>query len=300
MAYDENIYARIVSGELSEEEINNLKKTGEWDEIQKILKTSEEFSLPSLDKDKGFADLMERRSSKSKIKSKKRLLNPFLIGIAASLILMLGFLFLFDNDAVRMDADFASTKNVDLPDGSMVTLNDGSNIEYLSTGYEKERSVSLTGEAFFEVESGNKFVVVTKHGDVEVLGTKFNVRAWGTQLLVECYEGSVMVSTSSQSSTLEASESVDIITGEMGIKYTIQHSAPLWKSGTFQFQNENLLEVFKEIERQYNVSIEYPNVNRKFSGFFNEGNLEEALTKVCNPMGLKFQIIGNKKVIISN
>ena len=43
MAYDKNIYARIVSNEVSEEEIAQLKSSGEWEEIQQILQMTASF-----------------------------------------------------------------------------------------------------------------------------------------------------------------------------------------------------------------------------------------------------------------
>ena len=300
MAYDENIYARIVSGEVSNEEIESLKKTGEWDEIQKILQTTGELSLPAYNKEKGFEDLKNRRNSVSNVKPKRRSLNPLWLGMAASLILLIGFLFVFNSDKTIEAASFAENKTTNLPDGSIVILNDGSKVEYAAKRWSSSRKLKLEGEAYFQVESGENFIVRTNKGLVEVLGTQFNVRAWGDDLLVECYEGSVRVSNASMEAVLGPNQTVKFIGGEMSVVNTIENPRPLWLEGTSRFHDEDLNEVFRELERQYDLSIEFNQDSRKFSGSFQEGNLEKALSQICDPMGLKFDIVNDKKIVIRN
>lgn len=301
MAYDENIYARIASGEVSQEEIDALKKSGEWDQIQSILQASESLTLPAYDKQKGFEDLMGRRASVAKINEPvKRKLNLLWVGMAASVLLVLGFLFLINNSPIKIQAALAKTESANFPDGSSFVLNDGSAIEYNNKEWSNSRQLNLTGEALFDVEKGGSFIVNTINGHVEVLGTKFNVRSWGDKLYVECYEGSVKVSSKENESILLKNEALNIVEGKMQAKSTIQHSTPLWQSGTIRFHEEKLNEVFKELERQYDVKLEYVDAQRKFSGFFEEGDLEKALRQVCDPMGLKFEILQSKKVIITD
>lgn len=296
MAYDENIYARIVSGELSPKEIEHLKGTGEWEEIQSILKATENLSLPSFDKEKGFEDLKGRR----KPKTKQRNLRPYIYGIAASLLVLLSFIFLFTEEPTFIQAGMAENGGHTLPDGSKIILNDGSNIEYKNAEWANSRVLKLTGEAFFEVETGNKFLVNTSNGQVEVLGTKFNVRSWGDKLYVECYEGSVKVVQTESEVVLKANETVNFVNGKSNGLNTIEHKEPLWQSGTLRFHQEKLSEVFSEMERQYNVKIEFTLNDALFSGYFEEGNLNKALSQVCDPMGLEFNFIDDKTIVISD
>ncbi len=294
MAYDENIYAKIVSGDLNPQEVEKLKQTGEWDEIQDILRATEGLTLPRFNKEKGYDDLLKRRQ----VKTKTRVINPIWIGLAASLLLLFGFLFLFNNGNVIVNAGMAEIQNVSFDDGTKIVLNDGSEISYKKDFKASERVVNLQGEASFEVTKGKKFVVETRNGSVEVLGTQFNVRAWGNHLYVECYEGSVKVSTATDQSILSKNESVVIVDHKMGDKNTIGNSAPLWQSGTLRFYEESLVEVFREMERQFDISIENNFDSRKFSGSFEEVDLEKALKQVCGPMGLDYQIDGKKIVIV--
>lgn len=70
-----------------------------------------------------------------------------------------------------------------LPDSSVVTLNHGSRLSY-STDYNKSsRDVRLVGEACFQVARNEHvpFIVKTRQIDVKVLGTVFNVSAYGEE-----------------------------------------------------------------------------------------------------------------------
>ncbi|MDZ7682815.1 MAG: FecR domain-containing protein [Fodinibius sp.] len=85
---------------------------------------------------------------------------------------------------------------VTLPDGSTVELNSGSKLQYNRLYGITNRSVSISGEAFFVVEEGDlPFTVLTNGATVQVTGTRFNVRSWHeypqgeTEVAVE--EGSV-------------------------------------------------------------------------------------------------------------
>lgn len=69
---------------------------------------------------------------------------------------------------------------VNLPDGSKVWLNAGSSLKYPTQFNDKQRVVSMQGEAYFEVESDKEhpFIVKTKELTVEATGTAFNVNAY--------------------------------------------------------------------------------------------------------------------------
>ena len=80
-----------------------------------------------------------------------------------------------------------SLAKVILSDGSVVTINAGSRLEYPPEFGKKSRNVYLTGEAYFEVAhaKGKSFIVHTKELEIEALGTEFNVRAYPDDKIVE-------------------------------------------------------------------------------------------------------------------
>ena len=77
-----------------------------------------------------------------------------------------------------------SKSHVVLPDGSDVWLNAGSRLKYSAQFTAKERTVELSGEAYFEVakERKRRFVVVTSNVSINVHGTTFNVKAYPEEI----------------------------------------------------------------------------------------------------------------------
>ena len=70
--------------------------------------------------------------------------------------------------------------NVVLPDGSKVWVNSDSRLSYGSRFNQKERVLSLEGEAYFEVtpDKDRPFIVETDELAVRALGTSFNVKSY--------------------------------------------------------------------------------------------------------------------------
>ena len=130
------------------------------------------------------------------------------------------------------------------------------------------------------------------------LGTQFIVRAWGTQLYVECYEGKVKVINQNQDTVLTALQSVLINNGTILPVNSINHKTPLWMSGVSRFYEEDIKEVFLELERQYNVEVQFPSsINRSFTGSFDHSNLETAIQKICKPLGIEYSLSADKQMI---
>ncbi|MDF1696291.1 MAG: FecR domain-containing protein [Saprospiraceae bacterium] len=298
MAYDENIYAKIVSGELSESEIDRLRTSGEWDEIQEILEVADTLELPSHNKQVGYEKLLKKRNDRSS-RTLLKVLRPMVLGLAALLVCVLGYLFLFDS-TVEIAASNGETANVILPDNSTVVLNAGSKLTYSkSNKRNKKRVVELIGEGLFKVQTGNTFIVETDKGRVEVLGTEFNVRTWSDRLEVECYEGSVLVDSGEESVVIKKGQGVFVISDGINSPREIENSGPFWKDGVSRFQNIPIKEVFSELERQYNMHVTLPNLNGNFNGRFGHDNLKVALEDICLPLNLSFTITEDKNVIIS-
>jgi transmembrane sensor len=187
-----------------------------------------------------------------------------------------------------------------LPDKSSVQMNSSTRINYKLFRWEENRKVNLDGEAFFEVKKGNKFEVVTRKGIISVLGTSFNVYARENNLNVVCKTGSVLVSNSNKV-ILKAGDGCK----NTNISKILQPYKPIvdkqtgWLNGNFWFENVILEDVFKEIERQFNVNLVYNDTaERYYTGYFSNADLNEALKMVCFPMQLNYKI--NNKIIIIN
>ena len=298
----DTLYARWLDGDLSAEEIKSLKTSGEWTELEALVKATKDISLPTYDKESEFEKLMaDKRPKPEEDHEATRISMGTILSAAASLLLLLGAIFFLREEAPDAQAQNGETIEYVFSDRSRAILNDGSSISFDDDNWESDRRVKLTGEAIFDVEKGNQFIVETANGFIEVLGTSFNVRAWGNVLYVECYHGRVRVNSKGNSIEITKLQSVNVIDGILGDAKTIDNEDPYWTTGSSRFYEENLNSVFAELSRQYDITIDSPILNKKFTGIFNHNDLDKALQQITVPMGLSYNTNQETNhVIISN
>lgn len=197
-----------------------------------------------------------------------------------------------------------------LPDGTLVYLNTASKLTYPIDFVGDERRVELEGEAYFEVShrENKPFIVESNKQSIKVLGTHFNVKAYGEDSFYQTslIEGKVEVSSNNLSSSvvLEPGEEaiLNINSGVIDKRSVPIRNMALWKESMFYFNNEPIKEVMKVISRWYNVEIEYANevTNELFTG---EISRYLALNDVLNTLELTgkvtFKINKNGKVKVS-
>jgi Fe2+-dicitrate sensor, membrane component len=169
-----------------------------------------------------------------------------------------------------------------LSDGTAVWLNAASSITYPAVFAGKERIVSITGEAYFEVaKTKEKMPFKVKKGaaEVEVLGTHFNVNAYDDEpdMKVTLLEGSVKVSAYAEAPANEnASQVVHLQPGEQAavsptsiqVKQANVDQAVAWKNGIFFLQDSDIPSIMRQIARWYNVEVVYAGAipKRHFGG----------------------------------
>lgn len=163
-----------------------------------------------------------------------------------------------DNYKPLVESTTGSLKKIVLPDGSIVTLNSFSTIS-VSDFDSDERIVSLSGEAYFEVKPDAKpFIVKTTTGNIQVLGTKFNVKSRiNIPFQVALLSGKISLTTSAGTYLMAPG---DIITEEINnsyIKSQINNSTLGWLEQKLVFENETLFNIVQALEGQYNVTLEY-------------------------------------------
>lgn len=223
---------------------------------------------------------------------------------AASVLLLLGAAIwlipqYFDGQSITTTTALAQTSDVALPDGSSAQLNASSSLSYSNEAWEEERLVKLSGEAFFQVKKGEKFTVKTDRGQVQVLGTSFNVFDRDGDFHVTCHTGKVRVNTGDQEVILSPGTKCHLIDGQL-VKSDIQiDPGKTWMQGYFLYDNEGLDNVFAEVERQFDVKVDYTRINnnRRYSGFFISNDLEKALQSICWPLRLTYKIEGKNVTI---
>jgi len=247
-------------------------------------------------------------SFKTETKARVLQLTFTRIAVAASLlvaILLISYNFLYRSGNVTVQLARGEHGVVYLPDSSKVTLNAESKLSYNKNRWFFDRSVSLTGEALFEVTKGRRFKVLTTGATTTVLGTVFNVFSRNGMVKVTCFEGKVkVVATNSKSQTL-LTKGMEVKTMGYALDVNKTQTAtveakPTWTNSEFFFQNAPLSTVIEELERQFNVDI-FLNTDssRFYTGYFKRTNLDEALDLVCIPLDLEWKYSGELIVITS-
>ncbi len=205
--------------------------------------------------------------------------------VAAASIAILLILRLMTPGSIQLESPRGEHLAHTLPDNSKVELNAESSLNYSKKGWADNRLVKLEGEAFFQVEKGSRFVVETSLGEVEVLGTSFNVYNRGENFRVNCMTGSVQVSSSKGgiNQVLEPGEFVSW-SESSGVHSSDfdKENKETWWNGTYQFKDIPLAEVFEELGRQYDKKISVsPSIGEiKWNGSFKGNNLEKALEDI--------------------
>lgn len=202
-------------------------------------------------------------------------------------------------------------RQIDLPDGTRVWLNAGSELRYPAAFSGTLREVFLEGEAFFDVvdNASRPFVVHAAGLDIKVLGTSFNVRSYASESVVETtlIEGKVSIASSGSDSlqhvTLlpnqKASYRKDLRTIALGeVEDAGDYTG--WKNGWMIFDDKPFSYIKETLERWYDVEIvmeDERSLTCTFSGKFKDKTLQEVLDIFKNTEAINYRIDGDQVFI---
>lgn len=284
----ERLIKKWLQSELSPEEKAAFDSLEDASFMEEIVQEAGRFRSDQMGSAPSFEDL-ENRLVEKPAKGRRGL--ALALKIAAVLVIGLGLLYVFKtSNEVEFKTELAQTTNLTLPDNSEVTLNERSSITYKPENWTKERTLSMEGEAFFDVEKGSRFVVQTAYGSVSVLGTEFNVRAQNEIFKVICYEGLVQVEYRGQVEKVPAGSALVVEDGKV-LKTDVVLRKPIWINQMSVFENASLTAVFSELEKQYGITVVNQSTKDKlFTGAFENNNLENALSAIAQTMGLHFEV----------
>lgn len=155
---------------------------------------------------------------------------------------------------------------VTLADGTRIWLNSQSTLSYPASFKGNKRIVRLDGEGYFEVEKNKKkpFIVDTKNYDIEVLGTTFNVFAYGCNGRFETslINGSVKINSKEINApevTLKPDEMVVDAGGALKVKKIDHYDHFRWKEGLICLDNERFENMMKEFSLYFDIKITIEN-----------------------------------------
>lgn len=215
-------------------------------------------------------------------------------------------------------------KQLQLPDGSKVSLNAGSSLKLAGDFSSSTREMELEGEAFFEVthDAGHPFIIHTAAMDIKVLGTVFNVKAYADDPLTETVllKGSVEVSlhnAAHQKIILHPGEKIAMAhssnpnqagkTGSYNIEQVDHHPAndtqPAipWMQNRLDFNNRPFNEIAKTLERWYNVKVIFEDsaiAGYTYTGVFEKKTVEQVLKALQLSRPFNYTIDNNKVIYI--
>ena len=210
---------------------------------------------------------------------------------------------------------------ITLPDGSKVWLNAASSLRYPTKFSGHERTVTLTGEAYFEIrplKNGLKqtvpFQVLSAGQVVEVLGTHFNINSYSDENSVKTtlLEGKVKV-TKASPGRAESSSVLILKPGEQAQLSTNNtpklnlvtgadvEEAVAWKNGQFQFKNTDLPTIMRQIARWYDVEVDFQGKlpDTKFRGKISRDVPLSQIFQILQLSGVNFKIDGRKITVKS-
>jgi len=309
-------------GSISPEDAAKLKNWLESDidnqniklDIENYLHSADTYK-PSfnIDLDKEYKALrtkMDIPENASKSSSTRR---KAIVWILTFLLLGFAVIFYFLNQGNKTPRTVKTLPNqfetIHLPDGSVAYLNKNSSLEFTKAFKGNTRSLKLEGEAFFEVAKNTQkpFIVELPTGQVTVLGTSFNINTNDDD------QTQVTVATGLVRLTNKSNKSIDLKPLQQGIinnktskltrKEVNNLNAMSWKSKKLEFKNEPLTEVFKVLEKQFNIVIDCKNQNLKdcpVSMTKRVANLESILASFEKLYQIKVNKTAQGKYIITN
>jgi ferric-dicitrate binding protein FerR (iron transport regulator) len=286
------ITGRWLSGNLNDAERKAFESSPEGRDFSDILAATEMLKLPEYDAQAALLKLKKSLANAKPSTPQGRII-PFRkwipIAAAASVVLFVAIYFVVFAESTYSTA-FGESTIVTLPDGSRAELHTNTTLTLRKWGFEKNREIQLSGEAYFDVEPGSDFVVHTGTGTVEVLGTTFNVKEYLNELKVECYTGKVQVSDSRNSHILTPGNGVILSPGNPAKLWQHNASGPGWKEGKSVFNNVPLSTVLSELKYLYGIEYTLPEGldTLRYQGAFPHNDADAAVKLTLDPMNLDY------------
>lgn len=206
------------------------------------------------------------------------------------------------------DIPYGKKIQMQLPDGTLVWVNSGSSIRYPASFSAAKREIFLEGEAFFDVVHDVKrpFIIHTGKVFTEVLGTAFDIRAYGASTMsVTVARGKVSVGVPEKLlGVLTPNQTVNY-SFKSGIASTrrVDASKLKWMNGELSLSNTTLAEANQELERWFNVKIDIQggmvlSNNHRFSAtFLNHENIDQVMKVLSELCRFNYQLNGRHIII---
>ena len=253
----------------------------------------------------------QKRQEVFKLKSVLR----YAAAIVGVIVLAAGLAYWFRNKAEELvvaSAAHGQVREMLLPDGTKVWLNQSSVLKYPRAFEGKERHVYLDGEAYFEVARNHEkpFTVKSQAMDVRVLGTSFNIKCRPDNSFAETtlVEGEVEVKDKSDKgriTLLPGQKAVlNRVTGRMQVKQVDPKMEIVWHNDLIPFEKSSIFQIAAALERFYGVKIILsPDVDstNTYSGVLKKkDNIESVLNSLRNSIPFNYKKVDDNNIFPFN
>jgi ferric-dicitrate binding protein FerR (iron transport regulator) len=200
-----------------------------------------------------------------------------------------------------------------LPDGSHVWLNAASSLRYPTVFEGNERSVEVTGEAYFEIaqQATMPFKVTVNGTEIRVLGTSFNMNAYADEPVIKTtlQEGLISLSAGQEPLLLHPGQQAQLPfdpaarPGDRKIQLTTANvnmeEVMAWRKGVFYLSSADIPTVMRQLSRWYNLDVVFKNgiPQGHLSGKTQRSLQLSQVLKVMELSGVHVQLEENKLIV---
>lgn len=193
---------------------------------------------------------------------------------------------------------------LELSDGTRVWLNAESELRFPVQFGAGEREVYLRGEAYFDVRKdvARRFIVHLKESNVTVLGTSFNIKAYGDEdyIYTTLVEGRVRFTSEKEHEEVTLRPGMQSVlnlkSGKTELKEVEVEQFTAWRQGRFVFPSTTLGDLMCQLKRWYDIDVVYLSPEAKgyeFRGAINRDmDLKNVLAIVEKTSNVIFDING--------
>lgn len=258
---------------------------------------AQEVNVSPINSDKIWARIEPVLEHKS---AKIFTLNRFIYAVAAVLaIIALSFVFRFSSflnqhEYKTLAQTAQNYEHIRIKNEAEITLRNYSSLKEIESE-NNVYAVELTGEAYFNVQKreAQVFKVITKHGFVEVLGTRFTVKSDQNETIVYLEEGKVRATSILNNNMILLPNDVIRLSENHAIERIVTENPQAysaWLNNEILLNARSVSQVLNELEQHYQLKINFPK-NRaldKLSGVLRLESKEKTLSDLGLVLGGEF------------
>ena len=281
-----------------------------WEEMYLLGKSNhshEEVLLRKAERrlDNFIAAEKKRRSFVLRVQDSMKYAAAILVLAVVSGLALYTFGTSSSDNWVSVSTQTGEKKEIVLPDGSKVWLNENSLLKYPEKFAEEERQLELDGEAYFEVTKNKHkpFIVQNPAMSVQVLGTKFNFKGNAASRIAEAslIEGEIKAVGNNDEGaiTLVPGQKVELntMTRQMTVSEANTALDAVWHDNLIPFKKADIFSIAKTLEALYKVEIILsPDIDGEetYSGVLKKKeSIEEVLKVLQNTLHIRYEVRQN-------